>query len=109
MRIRQVVLYYLKELGGVNHKQKQAETAALWDTETQIKAITCSPLKQNTLAYTRLRSTKSHKAFVCLDIYGGRELPLKIFKLLGIGFVIFFNFDLFLIFLFKIKASESKM
>ena len=44
-----------------------------------------------------------------LDVYGGRELPLQIFKSLGISFVIFFYFDLFLMFLFKIKASESKM
>ena len=51
--IRQVVLYYLKEPGGLNHKQKRAETAALWDTKTQTKAIRCSPLKQNTLAASR--------------------------------------------------------
>ena len=44
MRIRQVVLYYLSELGGLNHKQKRAETAALWDTKTEVKAIRCSPL-----------------------------------------------------------------
>jgi len=43
-------------------------------------------------------------------MYGSRELPLKIFKFVGIIFVIiFFSFDLFLIFLFKIKASESKI
>ena len=51
--IRLVVLYYLKELGGVNRKQKQAEKAALWDTKTQIIAIRCSPLKQNTPAAFR--------------------------------------------------------
>ena len=43
MRIRQVVLYYLKELGGVNHKQKRAETAALWDTKMQIKLSDVAP------------------------------------------------------------------
>ena len=43
-------------------------------------------------------------------VYGGRELRLKIFKFVGIIFVIFFkNFVLFLIFLFRIKASESKI
>ena len=36
VRIRQVDLYYLKELGGVDHKQKRAETAALWDTKRQL-------------------------------------------------------------------------
>ena len=41
-------------------------------------------------------------------MYGGRELPLKIFKFLGISFI-FLNFDLFLIFLSKIKAREGKM
>ena len=41
--------------------------------------------------------------------YGGRELPLKIFQFVGIIFVIiiFFNFDLFLLFLLKI--SKGKM
>ena len=42
--------------------------------------------------------------------YGGRELPLKILKFVGIIFV---NFFLILIyyyfFLYKIKASESEM
>ena len=39
-------------------------------------------------------------------IYGGRELPLKILKFVGIIFVIIFqNFDLLLIFLFKIKKK----
>ena len=51
----------------------------------------------------------SFVAFMRTSVYGGRELPLQIFKFLGISFVIFLNFDLFLIFLFKIKASESKM
>ena len=38
-----------------------------------------------------------------------QKLRLQIFKFLGISFVIFIYFDLFLIFLFKIEASESKM
>ena len=42
-------------------------------------------------------------------LYGGRELPLKILKFVGIIFVIFFlNFDLLLIFLFKIKKNKMK-
>ena len=41
-------------------------------------------------------------------MYGGRELPLKILKFVGIIFI-FFNFDLLRIFLFKIKVSESEM
>ena len=43
-------------------------------------------------------------------VYGGRELPLKILKFVGIIFVNFFlNFDLLLFFFYKIKASESEM
>ena len=39
-------------------------------------------------------------------VYGSRELPLKILKFVGNYFCYFFflNFDLLLIFLFKIKA-----
>lgn len=36
------------------------------------------------------------------------ELPLKILKFVGIVFVIFFYFDLFLIFLFKRKTMKVK-
>ena len=49
-------------------------------------------------------------ALPALLYYGGRELPLKILKFVGIIIIIiFFNFDLLLIFLFKIKVSESEM
>ena len=51
-----------------------------------------------------------YKVLHGIHVYGGRELPLKILKFVGIIFVNFFlNFDLLLFFFYKIKASESEM